>query len=403
MTEDPRCVESRSRHVQFQKWTRERFREGICEGAVVGPEGVSIEDTGARPAKYRDPFGEGVVVEYETGSWTSPAVKTDFDISEAVASWNADTPGGGFVRVEARLGGKGGIWTRWYTLGIWSSDADEGPKCTSVAGQEDADVRVDTDILRAASTSYRLFQVRAILHRPLGTLAAIRLRLVGMMASWLPDGPVVVSPSGLGRGIQLDVPRFSQEIHRGEYPELNGGGEAWCSPTSTMMAVYSWGRTVAPADLASVEAPRGDPQVDWGAMQTFDHRFGGTGNWPFNTATAARFRLEAFVTRLRSLAEAERFILSGIPLVASVAFTRDELPEAGYQTAGHLLVIVGFTADGDVIVNDPASPDDEAVRRVYPRERFESAWCGHSGGTVYVIRPEEVPLPPLADLDEPNW
>ena len=72
-------------------------------------------------------------------------------------------------------------------------------------------------------------------------------------------------------------------------------------------------------------------------------------------AYAARFGMVAFVTRLRSLTEVEQFIKVGIPLVVSVSFKEHELEGAGYDTHGHLLTVIGFTEDGDVISNDPAS------------------------------------------------
>ena len=89
------------------------------------------------------------------------------------------------------------------------------------------------------------------------------------------------------------------------------------------------------------------------------------------------------------------YLEAGIPIVVSVRFTRAELSEAGYATNGYLLVIVGFTAAGDVIVNDPASSDDAAwsddaaVRRVYPRAEFANVWLPStkSGGVAYVIQP----------------
>ena len=80
------------------------------------------------------------------------------------------------------------------------------------------------------------------------------------------------------------------------------------------------------------------------------------GNWPFNTAYAANYSLDTFVTRLDSLRDAEAYIRAGIPLVASVAFGRGQLTGAPISsTPGHLLVIRGFTAAGQVIVNDPAA------------------------------------------------
>ena len=43
-------------------------------------------------------------------------------------------------------------------------------------------------------------------------------------------------------------------------------------------------------------------------------------------------------------------------------------------------MIVGFTDDGDVIVNDPAAPRNRGVRRTYDRGQFEDAWVGRKSG-----------------------
>jgi hypothetical protein len=147
-----------------------------------------------------------------------------------------------------------------------------------------------------------------------------------------------------------------------------------------------------------------DPQVDFAARNVFDYTYDGAGNWPFNTAYAATRGLRGFVTRLRTLTEAEEFIAAGIPLVVSVSFKKGELKGAGYGTNGHLMVIVGFTADGNVVCNDPAShliPDNGQVRVTYDREEFENVWAPHSGGIVYVIHPADVGLPTAPP--EANW
>jgi hypothetical protein len=57
------------------------------------------------------------------------------------------------------------------------------------------------------------------------------------------------------------------------------------------------------------------------------------------------------------------------------------------------MVIRGFTAAGDVIVNDPAAARPRGVRRTYDRGQFENAWIPATGGVVYVMRPEGTPLP----------
>src|SRR4029079_6761969 len=183
--------------------------------------------------------------------------------------------------------------------------------------------------------------------------------------SYAPRYP---SPRYLDRAIELSVPRYSQEIHAGEFPQYDGGGEAWCSPTSTEMVVEDWNKGPASADLSWV-GPYADPQVDYAARYTYDVAYGATGNWPFNAAYASHFGLEARVVQLGSLNDAERFIAAGVPLVASISNARGALPGSLNDdgTSGHLLVIIAFTASGDVIANDPAATSNATVRRVYGR------------------------------------
>jgi len=173
-------------------------------------------------------------------------------------------------------------------------------------------------------------------------------------------------------------------------------------PTSTAMFLAYWGVGPTATDLAAFPgAGYTDPQVDYAARYVYDWHYQGAGNWPDNTAYAARFGLNAFVTRLRSLSEAELFTNAGIPLVASI---QGNLPGFFFKkTSGHLLVIRGFTATGDVIANDPAVPTDADVTKVYGRADFESVWLGGSAGIVYVISPAGRALPANVPGLPANW
>jgi hypothetical protein len=227
------------------------------------------------------------------------------------------------------------------------------------------------------------------------------VRLLAVTTSGPGDHAVLPSSfSGIAR--DLDVPTLSQETHSGHFLEYDGGGEAWCSPTSTAMVLAYWRTGPSAADLTAFPgAAHRDGSVDHAARHTYDWSYRGAGNWPFNTAYAAGYGLEAFITRLRSLAEAEKFIEAGIPLVASITGT---LPGFLFtSTNGHLLVIRGFAANGDVIVNDPAVRANAQARKVYPRSDFERVWLGGSSGTVYVIHPPAVRLPPNIPDRPANW
>ena len=337
------------------------------------------------------------------GVWTSPWFQTGFGFTELVSSWNADTPAGTWIQIDMRATTDRGTTTKWYTMGRWAF-GDGDIQRTSVGGQGDADGFVSIDTFFAKDHPLTSYQLRVTLYRVAGSSATPRLTRIGAVASDpINSNPYVPSATTMTKAIDLRVPSYSQEIHAGEYPQFDGGGEAWCSPTSTSMVVAYWGRGPARSDYAYVygDYPNVvDPWVDYAARYTFDYHYNGAGNWPFNTAYAAHFGLEAEVTQLHSLAEAEQFTKAGIPLVASIAFQPNKLDGFLFRgTDGHLLVIGGFTAGGDVISYDPASASDAMVRHVYDRAQFEKAWMSASGGIVYVIHPASVALPPSGG----NW
>jgi len=80
----------------------------------------------------------------------------------------------------------------------------------------------------------------------------------------------------------------------------------------------------------------------------------------------------------------------------SIAWGKGDLTNSGVDsTNGHLLVLVGFDAAGNLIVNDPASPENETVQRTYLRSEFELLWLQASGGTVYLVYPPSASGPAL--------
>jgi hypothetical protein len=377
----------------------------VTGAAAAGPASIRLTrfplDGGSSSGAVYDGTQLVLADGASSGTWTSVTTSPGFAFTRLVASWNADTPAQARVRVEAQATTTGGEGSGWYTLADWSS----GDR-TSVAGQSDAIGHVDTDTLRARSTPFGSYALRVRLERatPDDRSPSVRL-LVAQVSDFTYSASQATSAPLSAEPVELSVPSLSQEIHARQYPQWGGGGEAWCSPTSTEMVVEFWGRGPTADDLAWVDPSYADPSVDFAARSTYDAAYRGTGNWPFNAAYAARYGLEAFVTQLRSLNEAERFVRAGIPLVASIASRPGELDGFLFSggTNGHLVVIVGFDSAGRPIVNDPAAWSDAAVRRVYDRAQFERVWLRGSGGTVYVIHPSEVALPSTLPDVTPNW
>jgi hypothetical protein len=378
------------RQVAFTRWEGgPAFGSGTSAGLRLSHGRLALKDASTENApKHRAYHG----TTYDLGSWTSAPVTPGFAFTQLVSSWSASTPKNSWVEVRVRVT-SGPARSHWMVLGRWAS-SDKHVRRTSVPGQSDPLGHVDVDTWKAASAadSYQL-QVR-LMRRSGAASAPPTVSSLGAMTSALPSTVPAVSAPGAASGVVLDVPRYSQMVHRGEFSQYGGGGEAWCSPTSTAMVLGYYGRLPAPSSYSWV-GPRTDPWVDAVARGTYDTAYEGTGNWPFNTAYASSRGLSAFVTRLRSLSEVETLVAAGIPVIVSVSFPAGGLYGAPISsTAGHLLVIVGFTATGDVVVNDPAASSASGVRRTYDRAQLESVWLGGSGGTAYVIHDAAHPLPP---------
>jgi Peptidase_C39 like family len=383
---------SGERHIALTRWGPHTFARGRFHhvrnkaGLVVGRHPDTV--------RYRDPYGSPQSRTYDRGRWSSPWVHERFDLTELIASYNARTPVATFIEISIRGRTRAGRQSSWDSLGRWASH-DRRFHRMSLGSQSDDLSRVAVDTLVTNSPhGYASWQLRITLMRRTGADRTPTVTMVGAMASRLPGDASPTSRPHRRLGRDLDVPRFSQQIHAGEYPQWNGGGEAWCSPTSTSMVVAYWNRGPTRKQYAWVRKSYRQPWVDYAARYTYASGYDGTGDWPFNTAYAARFGLDAFVTRLRSLRQAELFIRAGIPLVASISFGPGELDGAPISsTAGHLLVIRGFTRTGKVVANDPAAASAAGVRRVYRRGQFERAWVGATGGVVYVIHPHDKRLP----------
>ncbi|WP_338694317.1 peptidase C39 family protein [Streptomyces sp. Q6] len=399
-----------ARLVDNRAWTTySDWRSGTGSGVrlLAGARpGVTIA-AAAGTTTYTDPH-LNKTAEWEYAQWTSPVHALTVPATEVIASWNAHTPAGTWIQIELRGTYSDGTATPWYVMGRWTAgdDADVDIRRTSVDDQSDGRSSIWTDTFSIDDTASGLrltsYALRLTLLRRPGTKAAPTVWRLGAMGSDVPDRfTVPASTPGLAK--ELAVPRYSQNIHAGQYPEYDNGGEAWCSPTSSQMIIEYWGRKPTAAQLAWVDPAYADPQVCHAARFTYDYQYEGCGNWPFNAAYAATYKdLQGVVTRLSSLADLETLIAAGIPAITSQSFLKEELTGAGYGTSGHLMTVIGFTPDGDVIANDPASPSDPAVRRIYKRREWENIWLrtkrynatgkivSGTGGVCYLYFPAHV-------------
>ncbi len=389
----PSTAAPAAQHSFRQLTTDANFRTGVQEGTRVAAGSLSI----ARPRGRLRWAGRS----WSWTRWTSSWISAGQTFTRLIPSWNVTTPPNTMVLVQARVRSTAGHLSGWKLVGAWST-RDAKIRRTSGGRQGDRVASMATDTLVAGrGVLLNSYQLRVLpLRRPASTVSPT-VRALQAVAS-RPSTVLPATSRPLLPARTLTVPRYSQMIHRGQYPQWGGGGQAWCSPTALAMILGYYRALPARASYAWVDKRYADSWVAHVARAVYDYGYDGAGNWAFNTAYAAVRTGDAFVTRLTSLREAERFIAAGIPLAASIGFSRGQLSGAPISSsAGHLVVISGFTSRGDVVVNDPAAPTDSSVRRTYDRGQFERAWLRNSSGTVYVVRNAAHPLP--ARGSNRNW
>lgn len=288
--------------------------------------------------------------------------------NELIVSWNADMPTDSYLRVEARA-----VYpdraTKYYVMSLWSSNPAKYPR-ESVKRQKDADGDVKTDTLVLKRPSER-FQIRLTMGGDAGQFPQIRFLGAHVLDTRVKLPPL--PPNRAAWSVTLPVPERSQLAYE--------GGGVWCSPTTISMMLGYWANRLKRPEL--------DHDVPEVVKGVYDKQWGGTGNWIFNTAYAGSFPgMRAYTTRLNDMAELEDWIAQGIPVGLSVCSTR--LRARDRAPSGHLIVCVGFTENGDPVINDPGTR--QRVRQVFPRERVAYAWA-YSKNAVYILLPENAAPP----------
>lgn len=329
------------------------------------------EDCGC--LRFTDGEGKGTIETPER------AVRSGFD--HLIVSWNAQTPEGSCLTFYAQ-GLIGGEWTKWYTMGIWNRGGCPQVR-TSVKGQEDEQGTVDCDVLKLKKLA-DAFRVRVEFSSADGKNYPC-LRFLAMNVIDSSIATVDIPPKKEVWGSELDVPYLCQISEP--------GAKGWCSPTSTAMLLGYWSE--------KLNRPELKVRITETARAVYDESFAGTGNWIFNTAHASESPgIRAYVSRFVSVSQIEQWIAKGFPVIVSLHSSRLRREDSDTDP-GHLMVIRGFTAEGDPIFNDPwprggkaeDCPKDFPVvdlRKVFKREDLEYAWLGKGGswGTVYLIYPE---------------
>jgi len=303
----------------------------------------------------------------------SPEIKSEISWNELIISWNVKAPAGTFLKIEARAISPGHS-TKFYMLGNWSRDNKAFPR-SSVRNQKDADGKVDTDTLVLTGLADAA-QIRVTLGGKNGARPALKFLGASFSNTRIAFEPM--PPHRAAWGKIIATPERSQH----GYPDAKG----WCSPTSVSMTLARWAEILHRPEMNLTV-----PEV---AGSVYDEAYGGTGNWAFNTAFAGSFSgMRSYVTRCNDISEVEDWIAAGIPVILSARWDWLQ-PGRPLDAAGHLIVCIGFTDNGDVVINDPAAHLDrgQSVRQIYKREDVIHSWS-KSHQAVYLIYPTGAKIP----------
>jgi len=293
------------------------------------------------------------------GTLISPVIPTSFSFNNAVPSWNCIAPINTGLRVELRAG-FGEKWTDWFEVSQWGKNIPS--KGTGL--KKSWDGYVDADTLEL----YQLFdniQYRLTLISQ-DNMQTPRLRRFAVVYSdkTKPGIRNDKSPSSAW-GKVVEVPYFAQMV---EDPSIAG---RICAPTSMTMVLNYFQYELPTHKVAAL---------------AYDPLNSIYGNWPYVAAVAGELGLKSYVTRFSDWRGVEEQIAAGYPVIISIRFGANQLMNSPIKsTAGHIIVVRGFTEDGQVICNDPAAYTQERGQVIYDREQLRRAW---SNGVAIITEPE---------------
>lgn len=245
-----------------------------------------------------------------------------------------------------------GTWSPWLTIGYWKNNIWSSYGVTSYTGGK---INVDWAVLNSYVSKW---QFKVILTRSNSSLPSPSIyKLSFFVSDSRTTSNVNISQLVADSPAEIFVPT----THIFQYNIDASYGKDMCSPTTVSMILKSYNINVDPYKFA------------WATYDNYHKMFG---VWPRVVQNAAEYGLDGAVTRYRNWSETRKVLEKGGRIALSVG-----LP---ISSAGHLLMLAGFTNDGRAIVHDPGKSSGQSY--IYDKTTISQAWFA-KGGVAYTFYP----------------
>lgn|GEM_PF-212267 len=296
---------------------------------------------------------DGQAVQLVEGSVTgylilSPQTSA-YPFNIGLPSWNGTAPGdsGGFrvlIRVPYLTG-----WSPWLDVGYWKANLWPS-KTTRFGGGW-----INVDIVELYYYTDQ-WQFAVELKR---STAGVTSPTLSLLSFFVSDSRTT---QNIDYNIILaDKPEqiFIPTTFLPQYRLSNEIGGSICSPTTVSMILLSYNISVDPLQFA------------W---DTYDPYWKMFGVWPRVVQNASEYGVVGTVSRYRSWSQAREVLAKGGRIGMSIGRPLYE---------GHLVMLAGFTANGDPIVHDPARTYD-GYAHVFNKNDLSHSWFD-KGGVAYTF------------------
>lgn len=287
------------------------------------------------------------------GEYISAPITANFEFNEIIASYNDAIPQGTGIAIyvmASKTDEKSQTTqTSWYLMGARGDiDIDE-----SVNIKKDAFGKVSGETL-SLNSKFNTFQYKVVFSSKNKSETPV-----------LKQMNLLHTDTEKSRGIKYEekIKNFKEELpvtHRSQKSEDPGLSGRICGPTSLAMVMEYHGINAPTAEVAK---------------NSYDKTNDIYGNWAYLVACASEYGLKGAVQYFTSLDGLKEEIKKGHPVIVGVVYEKGDRSGAPFleSTNGHLLVVIGFDKDGNVLVADPAAPDAKSGITVYKKDEFIKA------------------------------